>query len=75
MFKDKKNLRIAIISGEKSFKKIKGKNFIEKILPKNNILTFFFKKNSFPEINELKRIITHLQKFKLELLQMCNNSF
>lgn len=67
-FKNKKNLRIAIISGEKSFKKIKGKNFIEKILPKNNNLTFFFKKNSFPEIKELKKIIIHLQKFKPQLV-------
>ena len=67
-FKSKKNLRIAIISGEKSFKKINGKNFIKKILPKNNILSFFYKKNSFPEIKELKKIIFHLQKFKPQLV-------
>ena len=68
-FKNKKNKKIVIIAGYNSFKKIHGQTFIKKILPnhKNEIL-FFFKKNVYPVLNELKKIIFFLNKHKPNII-------
>ena len=68
-FRNKKNIKIIIIAGHKSFKKIQGQTIIKKILPnhKNEIL-FFFKKNVYPELNELKKLIFFLNKHNPKII-------
>jgi len=53
--------RILIISGNKSYKKIKADQRIIQFL-KNKNLTFFFKKQSYPEKKELLKIISIIKK-------------
>jgi len=63
----KKFNKIFIISGKTSFKLSGAKELLKKVLKKKEYL-FFFKKSKYPEINELKKIITELKKFKPDLI-------
>ena len=61
--------KILILSGEKSFFKSGAKKLCNQIIDKNKKkLFFYFKKNSFPEIRELIKIINFIKKVKPNLI-------
>ena len=66
----KKNYkRILIISGKKSFFYSGAQKLCNKIIDKNQKELFsYFKKSSFPEIDELKRIILFIKKVNPDLI-------
>ncbi len=66
-FKLKKFKKIFIITGLNSYKKSGAKKILGEILDKK-ISFFYFKKNFYPEIKELKKIIFQLNKFKPDLI-------
>tara|TARA_B100001057_G_scaffold497035_1_gene600092 strand:- start:1777 stop:2883 length:1107 start_codon:yes stop_codon:yes gene_type:complete len=59
--------KILIITGENSFKKSGANSLFKKIL-KENIVDFFIKKKSYPEIKELKKIIAKIKIFSPQLI-------
>ena len=65
--KEGKFKKILIITGENSFKKSGADNLFKKILDKN-IVDFFIKKKSYPEIKELKKIIDKIKIFSPQLI-------
>ena len=65
--KEGKFKKILIITGENSYKKSSAELLFKKILGKNTV-DFFFKKNSFPEVMELKKIIQKIKNFSPELI-------
>ena len=65
--KNKSYKRIFILCGKKSFISSGAKKIITKYL-KNNITKFYFKISPYPELSELKNIISLLRKFKPDLL-------
>ena len=69
-FRSIKIKKIAVISGINSYKKINGQNFINKVFKNNKKveLFYFFKKNVFPDLFELKRIIKFLNKINPEII-------
>ncbi len=69
-FKKIRSKRIVIISGINSYKKINGQNFINKVFKdKQNLeIFYFFKKNVYPDLLELKKIINFLNKIKPEII-------
>lgn len=63
----KKFLKIFVITGRNSFFKSGANNLIKNI-SKNKIIKFYFKKSHYPEINELKKIISEIDIFSPDLL-------
>ena len=59
--------KVFIISGRKSYVQSGAKKIVEKIL-KNKKREYYFKTSYLPEINELKRIIDHIDKFDPDLI-------
>ena len=59
--------KILIISGSKSYKDSGAKIFIEKII-NNKKFFLFLKKNKYPELNELKKIILSIKSIKPDLV-------
>lgn len=57
------NQRVFVLAGLNSFYKSGANIYFEKHFDKKN-LKFFFKKKEYPEINELKKIIIAIKKFK-----------
>ena len=57
------NQRIFILAGANSFFKSGANIYFEKYIDKKN-LKFFFKKKEYPDITELKKIISAIKKFK-----------
>jgi|TARA_Y100000389_G_scaffold142831_1_gene140932 alcohol dehydrogenase len=66
-FKHKKLNKIFVITGFNSYKKSGAKNILNKVLEKKNLF-FYFKKNFFPDILELKDIILKTSQFKPDLI-------
>ncbi len=59
--------KIFILSGINSYKKSGALNLFEEIFKKKKTY-FFFKKNFFPEINELEKIIKSIRTYKPDLI-------
>ncbi len=59
--------KILVITGKKSYTLSGAKKLIEPILIKSNN-SFFYKKNYFPSISELKEIILEIKRFKPNLI-------
>ena len=68
--KTNKFKKIAIIAGKKSFSKINGKKIIKEIIhnTKTDDVKYFFKTNDFPEIKELKKLISFFENFQPNLI-------
>ncbi len=64
---DKRFKRIFLLAGEKSFILSGAKQFFSKIL-KSKEIKYYFKKSLIPELNELKKIIIEIRKFKPDLI-------
>lgn len=67
LLNNKKFKKIFVITGKASFTKSGAKNFFENLLF-NKQVYFFFKQRNIPELNELKKIIIKLRKFKPDLI-------
>ena len=67
LYKNFYKKKILIITGRKSFKLSGAKKFFLPII-KNNKVSFFFKKNSFPELNEFNQLCKLCQKIKPQLI-------
>ena len=65
--KSKKFKKIFILCGKKSYASSGGKKMLSKYL-KNNIVKHYFKISPYPELKELKNIISSLRKFEPDLL-------
>ena len=59
--------KFLIISGKKSYNNSGAKNLIKKIL-KDKEVYLFLKRSPYPEINELKKIILHIERVKPDLI-------
>ena len=66
-FKFKKFNKIFVITGFNSYNKSGAKNILNKVLEKKKLF-FYFKKNFFPDILELKDIIFKTNQFKPDLI-------
>ena len=66
-FKKEKFNKIFIICGEKSFLESGAKNLLEKLL-NNKEVKHFFKKLSYPDLNELEEIIKSIKNFSPDLI-------
>jgi alcohol dehydrogenase len=67
LLKEKKYKKIFIITGQNSFYKSGANKIIEKLV-KNINVKLYFKKSYYPEINELKEIVTLINKFSPDLV-------
>lgn len=65
--RQKKNQRIFLITGKKSFLKSSANTKILPIIKSKEIFTYF-KTSSYPEIIELRRIINLIRRFKPDLI-------
>ncbi len=65
--KNTKKKKILIITGKKSFNLSGAKKFLSHIINSNKVV-FFFKKKSFPEIDEFLRLCKLCQKTKPQLI-------
>ncbi len=65
--KDSKFKNIFIISGKKSFEASGSKKIMKKFLINKNV-KYYFKINSYPELNELKKIIKEIKIFSPDLI-------
>ena len=59
--------RVLIVSGKKSFNLSGAKKIIKEIFQKVE-KSFYFKKSNLPEVNELKNLITLINKYKPNLI-------
>ncbi len=64
---DKKFQKCFLITGNNSYYKSGADKIFEKLLEKKQLYKYF-KKNSIPEFDELKRIITLIEKFNPDLI-------
>ena len=65
--KDKNFNKIFLLTGKKSFILSNAKKIFSNIFLKKNV-KYFFKKSPIPELNELKKIIIEIRKFKPDLI-------
>ncbi len=62
-----KTKKVFVLSGKNSYFKSGAKKFMHQILDKDNTL-IYLKKSYFPELNELNKIISTINKFKPNLI-------
>ena len=67
LLKNEKNKKILIICGEKSYKSSGADKLISNLLVNPNT-QYFYKKSSYPELTELKKIISFIKKFSPEII-------
>ncbi|MFL2889797.1 MAG: phosphonoacetaldehyde reductase [Pelagibacteraceae bacterium] len=65
--KNEKNKKILIICGEKSYKTSGAEKLISNLLANQNT-QYFYKKFSYPDLPELKQIISFIKKFSPEMI-------
>ena len=65
--KDKNFKKILIVAGKKSYKLSGARKLVDKLLIKKNV-RYFFKKFSYPDLIELKKIIKEIKLFKPDLI-------
>ncbi len=61
------NKKIFLITGHNSYRLSTAKNKFDKLFKNLNIF-FYYKKNNFPEIEELKKIISSISQFQPDLI-------
>ena len=66
-FKDKKFNKVFIVAGKKSYFLSGAEKIFDPLLKAKN-KQFFFKSSTYPEINELKKLILLIKKFQPDLI-------
>lgn len=64
----KNNKKIFIICGKRSFLKINGKSFLDKKITKKSKIYYYFKISNNPDYDELKTIVSKINKFTPNLI-------
>ena len=65
--KSEKNKKILVLCGENSFKKSGAKKMFDNLIS-NQTIKYYFKKNFYPDLKELKEIIYFLKEFSPEII-------